>query len=108
MSVPAVSSRIRTKTRGATPRRRSPGTGADLTSVLAKKGPAVSVPRGPSHARQVSSDPIGSHQVRDNVPHVFVPECWMSRLRSYGSVVGPVGGAPVGAAESNWGCRKPS
>ena len=39
------------KTSGATPRRRSPGTDAALTSVLTKEGPRGPSPRGPSHVR---------------------------------------------------------
>lgn len=51
-------------------------------------------------------------QVRDTTPQPSSRFSSRSLLRSYGSVVGPVGGAPVGSADApaveKWGCRKPS
>jgi hypothetical protein len=73
-----------------------PGTGAALTSVLTKEGPHGSVPWGPSP---------GWTQTRDTVPQPSPRSGSRFRLRSYGSVVGPVGAAPVGSADEKSGCR---
>ncbi|CAM5502470.1 hypothetical protein SAFG77S_05728 [Streptomyces afghaniensis] len=76
--------------------RRCPDVGADE-----KKGPAAP-PRGA--LRSASPAVPRGGQVRDTVPH----SSWswsMSLLRSYGSVVGPLGSAPVGPLDGNSGCR---
>ena len=73
-----------------------PGTGAALTPVLTKEGPRGSVPRGLSPA---------CAQTRDTVPQPSSRFGSRVSLRSYGSVVGPVGGAPVGSDDVKLGCR---
>jgi hypothetical protein len=73
-----------------------PGTGAALTSVLTEKGPA---------AKSRGALRTSPGQTLDTVPQAFVRSSSMPLLRSYGSVVGPVGGAPVGPSASNCGCR---
>lgn len=88
--------------------RRCPDVGADV-----RRAPRTSVPWGPSPCRGADAGVHGRRgadagQVRDAVPQPAAAEGWMSRLRSYGSVVGPVGGAPLGVADRNCGCRKPS
>lgn len=87
------------ETSGATPRRRFQGTGAALTSVLTRRRAPRLHPAGPFAL------PSGAlPQVRDTVPQ----SSWswsMSLLRSYGSVVGPLGVVPVGSLDGNSGCR---